>query len=140
MKIVPPITTAFLLPCLVAIAMLSARETQAAESAQLPPASQKEDVTFTKDVRPLFERSCLKCHGEEKQKGKLRLDSREAALNGANGEKVIIPGESAKSELVKAVAHTTEDEDLWMPPEGKAKPLTPEEIGLVRAWIDQGAK
>ncbi|MCU0772046.1 MAG: hypothetical protein MUE94_09815 [Verrucomicrobia bacterium] len=106
----------------------------------LPPPTQKEGVTFDRDIQPLLARSCTKCHGEEKQKAKLRLDTRQDALRGAADEKVILPGNSAESLLVKAISKATKEKDEWMPPAGKAQELSPAEIGLVRAWIDQGAK
>jgi uncharacterized membrane protein len=109
-------------------------------SGSLPKPSAEKNLTFAEHIKPLFERSCTKCHGEEKQKAKLRLDSRQNALNGAGDEKVILPGRSAASELVLVAAKATKDEDEWMPPPGKAQPLSVEEIGLLRAWIDQGAK
>jgi hypothetical protein len=105
---------------------------------KLPPASSKKDVTFAIDIKPLFERSCFKCHGEEKQKSGLRVDSVEAIKKGGDNGKVIEVGNSGKSSLVHTVAGLVED--MMMPPEGKADPLTKEEIGLLRAWIDQGAK
>ena len=104
---------------------------------KLPPASTKK-VDFGKEIKPLLEKTCFKCHGPEKQKGKLRLDSREAALKGGENGEVIIPGNSAKSVLIHNVSRL--DEDSAMPPEGKADPLTKEQVGLLRAWIDQGAK
>ena len=109
---------------------------------KLPPASTKKDVTFASDIKPIFEKSCVKCHGAEKAKAKLRLDSLERALKGSADGKVIEPGKSAKSILVHNVARIGE-EDYWMPPpDNKAKipALTKEQIGLIRAWIDQGAK
>ena len=109
---------------------------------KLPPASSQKGVTYTKDIKPIFDKSCVKCHGAEKPKAKLRLDSLEGALKGGEDGKVIEPGNSAKSMLVHNVARIGED-DTWMPPpDNKAKipPLTPEQIGLIRAWIDQGAK
>ena len=106
----------------------------------MPEPSSQENVTFDKNIKPLFERSCTKCHGEEKQRAKLRLDSLKASLQGAGDEKVVVPGRSAASKLVLTVAKVTNDEDDWMPPPGKATELSPEEIGLVRAWIDQGAR
>ena len=127
-------------PCLLGAIFLSVSNVRADEAPKLPPAADKQGVTFATDIRPLFERSCFKCHGEKKQKGKLRLDSLESVLKGADGEAVVVPGNSAKSKLVAAVAHTAKDEDEWMPPPDKAPQLTPEEVGLVRAWIDQGAK
>jgi len=109
----------------------------------LPPAAAKPGVTYAADIKPIFDASCVKCHGGDKPKAKLKLDSLENALKGGKDGKVIIPGDSAKSLLVQAAAHATEDHDQWMPPlNNKAKigPLTPEQIGLIRAWIDQGAK
>ncbi|HVY70690.1 MAG TPA: c-type cytochrome domain-containing protein [Verrucomicrobiae bacterium] len=105
---------------------------------KLPPASAKTGVTYEADIKPIFEKSCFKCHGAEKQKGKLRLDSLEATMKGGEDGKVIEAGKSAKSGLVIAVARL--DADSAMPPEDKGKPLTAEQVGLIRAWIDQGAK
>jgi mono/diheme cytochrome c family protein len=105
---------------------------------KLPAVSTKKGVTFEKDIKPIFEKSCAKCHGAEKQKGKLRLDSLEAALKGSENGKVVEPGKSAKSVLVHNIARLNEDDA--MPPEGKGDPLTKEQVGLIRAWIDQGAK
>jgi hypothetical protein len=105
---------------------------------KLPPPAAKKDVTFAKDIKPLFEKACFKCHGEEKQKAKLRVDSVEAIKKGSENGPVIEIGKSEKSSLVHSVAGLVED--MMMPPEGKADPLTKEQIGLVRAWIDQGAK
>jgi hypothetical protein len=130
---------------------------------KLPPPAQKTGLTFAKDIRPLFEASCVRCHGAERAKGQLRLDSVEGTLKGSEHGAVVKPGESKASKLVIAVSHL--DPEFSMPPvpkEGKrgggrpggppgggqppkpqgppAKPLTPEEVGLVRAWIDQGAK
>ena len=85
-----------------------------------------------------IEKSCFKCHGAEKQKGKLRLDSLEAALKGGEDGKILTAGKSADSPIVQSVARL--DDDSAMPPADKGKPLTKEEVGLIRAWIDQGAK
>ena len=106
---------------------------------KLPPASTKSDVKYEADIKPIFEKSCVKCHGAEKQKGKLRLDSLEAALKGGEDAPNIVPKDSAKSALVHSVARIGEEDD-YMPPKGKGDPLTKEEVGLIRAWIDQGAK
>lgn len=114
----------------------------AALAGELPPASDKKDVTFAADIQPIFEKSCINCHGAEKQKAKLRLDSLEATLKGGEDGKVIEVGNSAKSSLVLSVAHVG-DPDHFMPkaPKGKkVEPLTAEQVGLIRAWIDRGAK
>jgi hypothetical protein len=162
---------------------------------KLPPASDKKDVTFDKDILPLFKASCVGCHGEQKPKHDLRLDSLDAALQGGREGKMIVPGDSAKSLLVAAAARI--DDSIAMPPKrgprrgpgggppppgggpsdggqppgqpggpggpppdggpggpgagpggpggpGRGgpppKPLTAEQVGLIRAWIDQGAK
>jgi mono/diheme cytochrome c family protein len=109
---------------------------------KLPPASAKKGVTYAGDIKAIFDKSCVKCHGAEKPKAKLRLDNLEGALKGSADNKVIEPGNSAKSLLIHNISQLGE-EDTWMPPkDNKAKipPLTKDEIGLVRAWIDQGAK
>ncbi len=109
----------------------------------LPAASTKQGVTYATDIKPILDVSCVKCHSGDKPKAKLKLDSLENALKGAKDGKVIVPGDSAKSLMVQAAAHATKDHDQWMPPlhnRANIGPLTPEQIGLVRAWIDQGAK
>ena len=112
------------------------------DTSKLPPASTKQGVTYASDIKPIFEKSCVKCHGSEKQKGKLRLDSLEAALKGGEDGKVIEPGKSADSMLVHNIAHLGDEDDFMPPPDNKDKiqQLTKEQIGLIRAWIDQGAK
>ena len=112
------------------------------DTSKLPPASDKQGVTYAGEIKAILDRSCIKCHGAEKPKAKLRLDSLEGALKGGEDGKVIQPGKSADSPLVHSIARLG-DEDYWMPPpDNKAKipPLTKDQIGLIRAWIDQGAK
>lgn len=126
----------------VALSPTGRAEEHAIDASKLPPASSKQGVTYASDIKAIFEKSCVKCHGEEKPKAKLRLNSLEGALKGGGEGKVIEPGQSAKSTLVASVARIGE-EDHWMPPkDNKAKiaPLTAEQVGLIRAWIDQGAK
>lgn len=110
---------------------------------QLPPASTKQGVTYGADIKPVLDNSCVKCHSGEKPKAHLKLDTLDNALKGAKDGKVITPGDSARSLLVQAAAHATKDHDQWMPPlnnRANIGPLTPDQIGLIRAWIDQGAK
>ncbi len=102
---------------------------------KLPPPAAR-PVDFAQDIRPLLEKSCVKCHGAEKQKGGYRLDVKDAALHGGdNYAPNIRPGKSAESPLIHFVAGL--DPDVKMP--SKGDPLTAEQIGLLRAWIDQGA-
>src|SRR5947208_16213293 len=103
---------------------------------QLPPAASG-SIDFQRDIKPILTRTCLSCHGPEKQRGGLRLDSRKAALEGGNGGPVLKPGDAAGSRLLFIVAGL--DADLHMPPKGRT-PLTPHEISLLRAWVDQGLK
>ncbi len=155
---------------------------------KLPPAAAKKNVTYEKDIKPLFEASCVRCHGAQRPKAGLRLDTLDGSLKGSKDGKVIEPGNSKESLLVLAVSQL--DEEKAMPPKFKPgrhgpggpggpgepggpppggpegnsqpggpppgqpggpgggrggfgpppKPLTAEQVGLVRAWIDQGAK
>ncbi|HZL42649.1 MAG TPA: c-type cytochrome domain-containing protein [Verrucomicrobiae bacterium] len=109
---------------------------------KLPPPSDRKDVTYQNDIKPILEQSCVKCHGVQKPKAKLRLDSLEGVLKGGADGKVVDPGNSAKSLLVINVAHLGHEDDFMPPPNNKMKiqPLTAEQIGVIRAWIDQGAK
>src|SRR5262245_53381583 len=101
------------------------------------PAPTNRQVSFEKDIQPLLSRACFSCHGAEKQRAGLRLDIGARALQGGNSGAVIKPGDSAGSMLIHLVAGL--DAERRMPP-GKGKELKPEEVGLLRAWIDQGAK
>jgi cytochrome c551/c552 len=162
---------------LAAVAVLAVASTgTAVDLTKLPAASIQQGVTYAKDIKPIFEASsCTRCHGAERPKAGLRLDSLEGVLKGSKEGKVIQPGKSEKSDLVIAVARL--DPETAMPPKPKPgrrgapggpggpggpagmqgtngpaggpgqrnmgpppKPLTPEQVGLVRAWIDQGAK
>src|SRR5204863_7997296 len=118
------------------------KKTTKIDTSKLPPAATKQGVTYAADIKPIFEKSCIKCHGADKQKGKLRLDSLEAALKGGQDGKVVEPGDSANSMLVHNIAHLGDEDDFMPPPDNKDKipALTKEQIGLIRAWIDQGAK
>lgn len=114
-----------------------------ADNANLPAPSTRTGLTYAADIKPIFDASCVKCHSGDRPKARLRLDSLAGALKGSKEGKVIIPGDSANSQMIKAVAHATDDQDDWMPPlKNKAgiQPLTADQIGLIRAWIDQGAK
>jgi mono/diheme cytochrome c family protein len=109
---------------------------------KLPPAAQAQNVTYASNIKPIFDNSCIKCHGQEKPKARLRLDSLEGALKGGEDGKVIVRGDSTHSMLVHNIAHAGDPDDYMPPPKNKANipPLTKEQIGLIRAWIDQGAK
>ena len=102
---------------------------------KLPPAAARE-IDFAKDIQPIFAGHCYDCHGPTKQEAQFRLDVKEVALQGGELGPAIVPGKGAESLLVQAVAGVKAD--FIMPKKGQR--LTAEEIGLLRAWIDQGAK
>ena len=81
---------------------------------KLPPASKKTGVTYDADVKPIFEKSCVKCHSGEKAKAKLHLDSLAGAIKGGKEGPDIIPGKAGKSPLVYAVAHVGDVADIWL--------------------------
>ena len=89
---------------------------------------------FETNVRPVLVENCQKCHGDKKQWGGLRLDSREALMRGGDSGAVIVPGKPKESLLIRAVRH--EDEDLKMPKEGK---LTERQIADLVRWVEMGA-
>jgi len=100
------------------------------------PAAATRTVDFARDIQPIFANHCVSCHGATRQKSGLRLDEREAALKGGeNHAPAIHPKDGAGSPLVRFVAGL--DPDIRMP--AKGDPLTGEQVGLLRAWIDQGA-
>jgi Planctomycete cytochrome C len=120
---------------------MAADELPLGDASKLPPAATKKGVTFDADIKPLIETSCLKCHSGEKPKGKYSMESKEKLLKGGADGAVIVVGNSAKSPLVHFISDLVEDSE--MPPKDKRDkypPLTKAQIGLVRAWIDQGAK
>jgi len=164
-----------------AIADLSYASTAAqVDLSKLPPPAKTPGLTYSKDIRPLLEQSCVPCHSGDRPKAGLRLDSLESVLKGSKNEKVIVPGQSEKSPLIIAVARL--DPEKAMPPTPRPgqfgrpggpgggpsggpppgagapggqrpqggpggpggfgpppKPLTIEQVSLLRAWVDQGA-
>lgn len=99
------------------------------------PAPANRKVDFVKDVQPIFEKSCYSCHGEKMQRGDLRWDIKELAFKGGANGPAFVPGKSKESRVVHLVAGIVPDE--IMPAKGER--LTPEQVGILRAWIDQGA-
>ena len=120
---------------LLSLGGILALHAQQSSKKQLPaPATLK--VDFKRDIQPILSSRCEQCHGAQMQMSSLRLDSRREALAGGNLGPVIKPWNSAGSKLIQLVAGV--EEGKIMPPAGD--PLTKEQIGLLRAWIDQGAE
>jgi len=107
------------------------------DSPPLPPAVDWK-VDYASDVAPILERSCYRCHGPQKHQAGLALHQRDKAMTGGDSGPIILPGESAESLLIEVTARV--DPDYAMPPEGLGDPLTADEVGILRAWIDQGAE
>ena len=121
--------------CAILLGTLLAVLSQAQTAKQLPPAASLQ-VDFTTHIQPILKMRCYTCHGEQLQLRKLRLDRRADAIRGGeSGIPAIVPGDSANSLLIRYVAGI--DPDVVMPPEGDK--LAPDEVELLRAWIDQGA-
>ncbi len=104
-------------------------------AAKLPPAASK-PVDYARDVQPLLAR-CIRCHGSEKRESGLALNSKVDALAGGDNGAVIKPGDSEHSRLIRLVAGM--DPERMMPPADDGDPLSAEQIGLLRGWIDAGA-
>jgi len=104
------------------------------QTAQLPPPA-GHPVDFSKEIKPIFQTSCIQCHGRGKEKAGFRIDSRETMLKGGDSGAAIVPGKSAESLIIALVQGV--DPDEVMPKKGSR--LTPAQVGLLRAWIDQGA-
>jgi mono/diheme cytochrome c family protein len=104
------------------------------QAAKLPPPVARK-VDFVTEIKPLLEVSCVKCHGRGKAKGGFSIENRESTLTGGDSGPAVITGKSGESYLIELVAGV--DPDNVMPQKGSK--LKPEQIGVLRAWIDQGA-
>jgi hypothetical protein len=101
---------------------------------KLPPPAAR-PVEFVKDIEPILAKNCYRCHGEQRAEADLRWDLKESAFKGSDRGPVLIPGRSAESRMIHLVAGI--DPQTTMPKKGDR--LSAEQVGLVRAWIDQGA-
>ena len=101
------------------------------------PAPATNQVDFDRDIGPVLERSCLRCHGLERPKAHFSLATRELSLRGGKKGPDIIPGDSAHSPLIQYVAGLVAD--MVMPPPDEGEPVGSNEVAMLRAWIDQGA-
>jgi mono/diheme cytochrome c family protein len=114
-------------------------------------------VDYIKDVKPIFDKSCVKCHSldaakpKKKAAAEFRLDDKTAMLKGGRSGKAIIPGDSKNSLLSKLLSGPVprpvkdgdDDKDIDPMPKAKKgekwKPLSDDQVAVIRAWIDQGA-
>lgn len=93
-------------------------------------------VDFVKEVAPILQARCVECHGPDKQKAKLRLDTKADFLKGGRNGPTVKAGDAAASELHKRIL-LPKDNDERMPPEGE--PLSAEQVGILKNWINEGA-
>ncbi len=122
---------------LTAMLLLAAGAISTAAEPARTPAQPTAKVDFAHDVLPLLARRCFACHGPDKGEGSLRLTSREGVLAKLDsGEQAVVPGKPDESEMLRRIA--SDDESTRMPP--KDKPLSAEQVALVREWIRSGAE
>jgi hypothetical protein len=130
-----PKLTIHLITCaMLAISAIDAARLTAQEGVKLPPPA-KGQIDFRRDVEPILHTRCYECHGPSMQMNGLRFDQKESALKGGYSGPAVLMGKSSQSLLIQKVASSKDG--FKMPPEGPA--LSSREIGILRAWIDQGA-
>ncbi|MEY4403423.1 MAG: hypothetical protein RIR91_1458, partial [Verrucomicrobiota bacterium] len=125
----------FRLPLLAALCL--ARLAVAAETAPEPT---KEGLEFfEKNVRPILSEHCYKCHSvaESSSKGGLILDSRDGMLKGGDEGPAVVPGNTGKSLLIRAITYT--DNELQMPPKKSGGKIADAKIKVLEEWIKMGA-
>lgn len=115
--------------------MLADKDSSAKGSREAAPV--KEQIVYTNIIHPIFEQKCVSCHGPDKSKGRLRMDTYEGILAGGKEGDLIEPGDAEASNLLYRV-HLPLDDEEHMPPEGKTQ-LEQHEIEVISWWIDSGA-
>jgi len=110
---------------------------QEVATANRTPSAKPNDIDFSRDIRPILSDTCFKCHGPDDttREADLRLDTEEGVFD--EGE-VVYSGDLENSELYQRLI--TNDHDQLMPPPESGRKLTPEQIELIKKWIEQGAK
>src|SRR3954451_8353170 len=104
-----------------------------------PAADSNPALNFTRDVRPILANNCFQCHGPDKdaRKADLRLDLRESAGKIHGGQAVVDSKKVADSEILRRIAST--DPEEHMPPADSGKALKPEQIEILKRWVQEGA-
>jgi WD40 repeat protein len=130
-----------LLSLLAASAAMTGKLAAAGAPLPIAPLTRATPVDFEEEVMPFLRDNCVSCHCKTTTKGALNLETPELIIKGGDTGPGLTPGKSADSLLLQAAAHL--DEDLKMPPrdnKAKAKNLNPNQLALLKLWIDQGAK
>ena len=97
-------------------------------------------VEFERDIYPMLQANCVACHNKAKSEGDLNLETSQSIMKGGSSGLLVVPGKPDESLLYKVASRT---EESFMPPwpnEVQARKLTPEQVGLLRQWILEGAK
>jgi WD40 repeat protein len=134
---------AFAITLLAGAALPAAQETSAQDPAapiEIEPAKLDRPADFERDILPLLKAHCLACHNPADKKGGLVLESPEAIIRGGDGGPAVVPGKADESLLLKVASRRAEPH--MPPPKNKAgaAPLSGAQLGLIKLWIDQGAK
>lgn len=103
---------------------------------QLDTLSEGQHDELNLNVRAIFAHNCHQCHSEDKKKGELALDSKRGVFDGGESGVVLVPGKPEESELFKRITLSPNHKDV-MPKKGKV--LKPDEINLIKLWIQKGA-
>lgn len=103
----------------------------------VPHLDRKEPVTYEKDVAPIFKNKCQVCHAGNLTEGKFDLGTHAALMKGGKKGAAIVPGKAEESQLWLRASHRHEK---IMPPKAENNSLTPNEVAILKLWIDQGAK
>jgi WD40 repeat protein len=123
-----------------AVVFAQAKPKEALKPIEIADVKHDGPVDFEKEILPIFRRNCLACHSATEAQSDLTLETPQTILKGGSEGPAVVAGKSAESLLLKLAAR---QKDPVMPPPNndvKAKPLTSQELGLIKKWIDEGAK
>jgi WD40 repeat protein len=118
------------------VAVLAEDKPKGVQPIKVVTIDRKDPVTYEKDVEPIFVNKCLFCHSGAVKEGKFDISTYELLLKGGKSGRIITAGKSADSKFTHMIGKTQKP---FMPPKSE-EPLTPEELALIKLWIDQGAK
>src|SRR6185437_3290975 len=123
--------------CLIVLvpALVVAEEKKGVEPIKVVELKRATPVLYDKDIEPILVDKCAYCHSDNIKEGKLDMGNYEALMKGGKHGAAIVPAKSGESLLIKLASKT---QKKFMPPKGE-KPLPPEELALIKLWIDQGA-
>ncbi|HXX94868.1 MAG TPA: c-type cytochrome domain-containing protein, partial [Planctomycetota bacterium] len=122
-------------PAILGIALFAGLPVRSQDVPGAGDSSRTAPVDFVRDIQPILRDSCVSCHGDKKQKGQLRLDSKISAFQGGVGGKTLVPGNAKESRLYTILLEPAAEDRMPQ----KADPLPREKLELLRLWIDQGA-